>query len=300
MQTVFISGASGLVGRAAVRALRTRGFDVLKLVRRPPNEADEVFWDPAGSVDYPSEKPLDYVLHLAGESVVGLWNDEKKQRIRDSRVKGTQTIAQFCASRAQTPKALIAASAIGFFGSRGDEELTESSAPGTGFLADVARDWEAATKPAAQAGIRVVNLRIGVVLSKDGGALGAMLLPFRLGLGGKIASGNQWMSWITTHDLMNIIAFAIANQSLSGPVNCVSPQPVTNAEFSKTLAYVLNRPAVIPLPKFVTKLLPGNMADETLLTSERVLPERLTQAGFNFRHPDLFDALQTVLDRRVD
>jgi uncharacterized protein (TIGR01777 family) len=300
MRTVLISGASGLVGRAAVRGLRARGCDVIRLVRRPSSEADEAMWDPAGRVDYPPDKPVDYVVHLAGESVVGLWADDKKRRIRDSRVLGTKTIAQFCASRGQKPKALISASAIGYYGSRGGEELTEASAPGTGFLADVAREWEAATKPATQAGIRVVNLRIGVVLSKNGGALGAMLLPFQLGLAGKIASGKQWMSWITLEDLVNIIGFAIENQSVSGPVNCVSPEPVTNAEFTKTLAYVLNRPAIIRVPKFTLKLLPGNMAEETLLSSERVIPERLTKAGFNFRCPNLFEALQAVLGIRLD
>jgi uncharacterized protein (TIGR01777 family) len=300
METVLISGASGLVGRAAVRGLRARGYDVIKLVRRPTNEPDEFVWDPAGRVDYPPDKPLDYVVHLAGESVVGLWTDQKKRRIRDSRVQGTQAIAQFCVSRAQKPKALIAASAIGYYGSRGDEELTENSGPGTGFLADVASDWEAATKPAAQAGICVVNLRIGVVLAKHGGALGAMLPPFQLGLGGRVGSGKQWMSWVALEDLDNIIGFAVENQNLTGPINCVSPEPVTNAEFSKTLAYLLNRPAIITVPKLALKLLPGNMAVETLLSSERVVPERLTQAGFKFQHPDLFDALKAVLGIRLD
>lgn len=300
METALISGSSGLVGRPAVRGLRARGFDVHKLVRRPPSEPGEVFWDPAGSVDYPADKPLDLVVHLAGENILGLWTEDKRRKIHDSRIIGTRTVAQYCATRASKPKILISASAIGYYGSRGDEELTESSGPGAGFLADGAREWEEATKPAAQAGIRVVNLRIGVVLSKDGGALGTMLVPFQLGLGGKIASGKQWMSWITLGDLISIINFAIEHESITGPVNCVSPEPVTNAEFTKTLAYVLNRPAIIRVPKFALKLLPGNMAEETLLSSERVLPERLTQAGFTFHHPDLFGALQAVLGRRVD
>src|SRR3954464_3987524 len=193
-ETVLISGASGLVGRAAVRALRARGYDVLKLVRHLARDPDEIQWDPHGTVDLTPDQPLDHVVHLAGEPIFGLWTKTKKQNIFDSRVTGTRTIAEFCAARRQKPKSFISASAIGIYGDRGDEVLTEQSPPGTGFLADTARAWESAAEPARSAGIRVVHPRIGVVLSKEGGMLAAMKLPFQLGLGGRIGSGKQWIS----------------------------------------------------------------------------------------------------------
>lgn len=294
-ETVLISGASGLVGRSALRALRARGYDALKLVRRPPFDPDEVRWNPGAGVDFDPRRELHHVLHLAGEPILGLWTKEKKQKIFESRVNGTRTIAEFCASRMKKPLTLISASAIGIYGDRGDEILTEQSPPGTGFLADTARAWESAAEPARSAGIRVVHPRIGVVLSREGGMLGAMKLPFQLGLGGRIGSGTQWMSWITLEDLVSALVGAIERPSMSGVYNCTAPEPVTNADFTRVLAYVLNRPALIPIPGFALRLLPGDMARETMLASERVIPERLQQEGFAFAHPELFGALQAIL-----
>jgi len=295
METVLITGASGFVGKALTRALRARGYDVVKLVRHRPSEPDEIQWSPGEFVAFPAEKQLDYVVHLAGESVFSLWTPEKKRAIRDSRVIGTRTIAEFVASRAQKPKVLISSSAIGIYGNRGDEELTETSAPGSGFLAQVAKEWEAAAAPAREAGIRVVHPRIGVVLGKDGGGLKQMLLPFKLGLGGRLASGKQWFSWIALSDMLNLLIFVMETPSISGPLNATAPEPVTNAEFTRVLAYVLNRPAIIPVPGFVLRRLPGGMAEETMLSSERVLPKKALDAGFKFVYPELIDALQAEL-----
>jgi hypothetical protein len=299
METVLITGASGFVGRALSRALRARGYDVVNLVRHPPTEPDEIQWAPGEFVAWPDDRHLDYVVHLAGEPVFGVWTPEKKKRIRDSRVIGARTIAEFVASRAQKPKGLVSASAIGIYGSRGDEELTEESAPGSGFLAEVATEWEAASEPARKAGIRVVHPRIGVVLGKHGGGLKQMLLPFKLGLGGRLASGKQWFSWIALSDLINLLIFAMETNPLSGPINGTSPEPVTNAEFTRVLAFVLNRPAIFPVPEFVLRRLPGNMAEETMLSSERVIPKKALDAGFKFLYPDLYEALQAELGIRV-
>ena len=295
METVLITGASGLVGKPLTRALRARGYDVVKLVRHPPAEPDEIQWAPGDFVAWPEEKPLDHVVHLAGEPVFGLWTPERKKKIRDSRVIGTRTIAEFIASRGQKPKSLISSSAIGIYGDRGDEELTESSALGSGFLAEVAKEWEAAAEPARKAGIRVVHPRIGVVLGKHGGALKQMLLPFQLGLGGRLGDGKQWFSWITLTDMVNLLIFVMENSKVAGAVNASAPEPVTNAEFTRVLAYVLNRPAIFPVPEFVLRRLPGNMADETMLSSERVIPKKALDAGFKFLYPDLYVALQAEL-----
>jgi uncharacterized protein (TIGR01777 family) len=278
-----------------LRGLRARGYNVLKLVRRPPSDPDEVRWNPGAGVDFDPARELHHVMHLAGEPILGLWTPEKKQKIFASRVTGTRTIADFCASRLKKPLTLISASAIGIYGDRGDEVLTELSPPGTGFLADTARAWESAAEPARSAGIRVVHPRIGVVLSHDGGMLGAMKLPFQLGLGGRIGSGTQWMSWITLEDLVSVLVGAIERPSMSGVYNCTAPEPVTNSDFTRVLAYVLNRPALIPIPGFALRLLPGDMARETMLASERVIPERLQQEGFAFAHPELLGALQAIL-----
>lgn len=298
METVLITGASGFVGKALTRALRARGYDVVKLVRHRPSEPDEIQWAPGEFVAWPEEKPLDCVVHLAGEAVFGLWTLERKKAIRESRVVGTRTIAEFVASRAQKPKVLISASAIGIYGDRGDEELTESSAPGSGFLADVAKEWEAAAEPARRAGVRVVHPRIGVVLGKDGGALQQMLLPFKLGLGGRVGNGRQWFSWIALSDMIDLLIFVMENQKIDGPLNGTSPEPVTNAEFTRVLAFVLNRPAIFPVPEFVLRRLPGHMADEALLASERVLPRKALEAGFKFAHPDVYEALRAELEMR--
>ncbi len=295
METVLITGASGFVGKALTRALRARGYDVVKLVRHPPSEPDEIQWAPGDFVAWPEEKRLDCVVHLAGEAVFGLWTPERKKAIRESRVVGTRTIAEFVSSRVQKPKVLVSASAIGIYGDRGDEELTESSAAGSGFLADVAKEWEAAAEPARKAGIRVVHPRIGVVLGKNGGALKQMLLPFKLGLGGRVGNGRQWFSWIALSDMIDLLIFVMEANPLSGPINATAPKPVTNREFTRVLAYVLNRPAIFPVPEFVLRRLPGRMADEALLASERVLPQKALDAVFKFAHPDLFEALQGEL-----
>jgi uncharacterized protein (TIGR01777 family) len=300
METVLITGASGFVGKALTRALRARGYDVVKLVRHPPSEPDEIQWAPGEFVAWPEEKRLDYVVHLAGEAVFGLWTPERKKAIRDSRVVGTRTIAEFVASRAQKPKVLISASAIGIYGDRGDEELNESSAPGSGFLAEVAKEWEAAAEPARKAGIRVVHPRIGVVLGKDGGALKQMLLPFKLGLGGRVGNGRQWFSWIALSDMIDLLIFAMETNPLSGPINATAPEPVTNLHFTRVLAYVLNRPAYVPVPRFVLRALPGNMADEALLASERVIPQKALEAGFKFSHSQVMDALLAELGISLD
>jgi hypothetical protein len=292
-ETVLISGASGLVGKAVVRGLRTR-YDVLRLVRKPVELPDEVSWVP-GQVHLDPDRVVDHVVHLAGEPIFGLWTKEKKKKIFESRVRGTRTIAEFCASRPKRPKTLISASAIGIYGDRGDEVLTETSPTGDGFLADVARAWEAAAEPAHSAGVRVVHPRIGVVLSKEGGALAAMKLPFQLGLGGHLGNGEQWFSWVALDDLVQIIVSAVDDQQFSGAINCTAPEPVTNGDFTRLLAYVLNRPALIPVPAFALKLLPGKMADEALLASERVIPQRLLDAGFKFKHPELLEALTSTL-----
>jgi uncharacterized protein (TIGR01777 family) len=295
METVLITGASGLVGKALTRALRARGYDVVKLVRHPPSEPDEVQWAPGEFVAWPDDKPLDHVVHLAGEPVFGLWTPEKKKAIRESRVVGTRTMAEFCAARKQKPKSMISASAIGIYGDRNGEELTEASAPGSGFLAEVAKEWEAAAAPARQAGIRVVHPRVGVVLGKHGGALKQMLLPFQLGLGGRVGSGKQWFSWIALSDLLNLLLFAMETSAVIGPINAVAPEPVTNRDFTRVLAYVLNRPAIFPVPAFVLRRLPGGMADEALLASERVIPRKALDWGFRFVYPELIDALQAEL-----
>jgi uncharacterized protein len=296
-ETVLISGASGLVGKQCLHAFRARGYDVLKLVRHLPTDPDEVRWSTKDGVKLDANRGIDHVVHLAGEPIFSAWTKEKKKRIFESRVHGTRAIAEFCASRVSKPKTLVAASAIGIYGDRGDEVLTESSAPGTGFLADVARAWEAATAPAKSAGVRVVNLRIGVVLSKDGGALAMMKLPFELGLGGRIGSGKQWMSWITLDDLVDVIVGAVENASLSGVYNCTAPEPVTNRDFAKALGYVLNRPAVLPVPGFVLNRLPGDMASETFFSSERVIPQRLLESGFAFKYPRLIEALAAIFQK---
>jgi hypothetical protein len=295
---VLVSGSSGLVGSALVAALARGGDEVLRLVRRPAG-ASELAWDPARGVAEPARlEGVQAVVHLAGENIAaGRWTAERKTRLRESRVQGTRTLAQAMACARRRPAVLVSASAIGFYGDRGSELLSETSSGGAGFLAELCRDWEDATAPAADAGIRVVNLRIGVVLSASGGALARMLLPFRLGLGGRIGSGNQFMSWITLEDLVAVIRHALATSALSGPLNAVAPSPLQNREFTRVLAHVLRRPAIAPLPAFAAKLLLGEMAEELLLSGQRVTPERLLSTGFRFAHPELEGALRHVLGR---
>ena len=290
---ILVSGASGLVGSALCPALEASGHTVVRLSRSGP-----VAWDVAArTIDPAALDGVDAVVHLAGESVAGRWTAAKKQRILESRRAGTAFLADTLAALPQRPRVLVSASAVGWYGSRGTETLTEASAPGEGFLAGVARAWEEATASAAAAGIRVVHVRTaGIVLSRNGGALKAMLTPFKAGLGGPVGSGKQWWSWISLPDLVAVYERALTDETLSGPVNAVAPGAVTNAGFTRALAKVLRRPALIPLPAPAVKLLLGEMGTELLLSSARVEPAVLTRAGFSFRFADIEDALRAELN----
>ncbi len=299
---VLITGASGLVGTDLQAFLTTGGHEVFSLSRKPSSEEDKRFhWDPAsGEIEKDKLEGFDAVVHLAGENIAGgRWTEEKKQKIRDSRVKGTQLLCETLASLNQPPKVLVSASAIGYYGDRGDEEMTEESDPGSGFLCGICKDWEAATSPASDKGIRVVHARIGVILTPKGGALAKMLFPFKMGAGGKIGSGKQYMSWIGLDDVVAAFHHAVVNESVQGPVNLVSPNPVTNLEFTKTLGKVLARPTFMPMPSFGARLAFGEMADELLLASTKVKPVRLLESGYEFRHPELEDALRYLLGKEV-
>ncbi len=288
----LISGASGLIGSALVSSLESHGCKVTRLARRETGDANEVQWDPMHTVPPDLVSGFDTIIHLSGESVAGRWTEAKKKRIRDSRVASTQNLSNALAKAATPPKTFICASAIGYYGNRGEEILNEESPSGTSFLAEVCREWEAATEVAAHAGIRSVNLRIGLVLSPNGGALKQMLLPFRLGLGGKIGSGRQWWSWIHIEDLVCAVHHILQNESLKGSVNMTAPNPATSAEFTKILAEVLKRPAIFPVPAFAARLAFGEFADEGLLASARVMPRKLMESGFEFRNQELQPALK--------
>jgi uncharacterized protein (TIGR01777 family) len=297
---VLVSGSSGLVGSALVSLLTGGGHQVVRLVRaQPKDEASEVRWDPeAGDIDGAGLKGVDAAVHLAGESIAaGRWTAAKKGRILESRVKGTRLLAEALAGLEPVPRALVSASAVGYYGDRGEEELREESGSGSAFLSEVCRQWEAATEPAAAGGIRVVNLRFGIMLSAAGGALPRLLTPFRLGAGGTVGSGRQFMSWIALDDVVGVILHALITEALRGPVNAVAPQPVTNREFTKTLGRVLGRPTLFPLPAFAARLAFGEMADELLLASQRVEPARLLASGYSFRFPELEGALRHVLGK---
>jgi hypothetical protein len=310
MSRVLISGASGLIGSALVASFESRGDEVTRLVRRRPQSSDELQWDPTREIPPQLVSGFDIAIHLSGESVAGRWSDAKKNRIRDSRVSTTQSLARALVAAEIKPKVFVCASAIGYYGNRGDEILTEDSPPGDSFLAEVSGEWESAAKPAADAGIRTVNLRTGIVLSRDGGALKQMLLPFRLGLGGRVGNGRLWWSWIHIDDFVAAVQHIIdqagnTNQSLeswasspgllSGPINMTAPNPVTSAEFTKTLAKALKRPAILPLPAFAAKLALGEFAEEGLLASARVEPKKLLESGFRFKFPDLEATLKNLL-----
>jgi len=297
--TVAISGAGGLIGSALRAFLEGRGHRVVRLVRGRAAGHGEVACDPAeGRIDAERLEGLDALVHLAGENIAARrWSPAQKRRIRDSRVQGTRLIARALAERKRPPGVLITASAIGYYGNRGDETLDESSGPGVGFLAETCREWEAQTVSAERAGIRVVLLRSGLVLSRDGGALARMLWPFRLGLGGRIGDGRQFMSWIAIDDLTRVIHHALRATDLVGPVNAVAPSPVRNAEFVRGLAATLRRPAVVPFPAFLVHLLLGEMGRELLLGSARVVPRVLERTGFRFRHRELASALEAQLGR---
>ncbi len=292
---VVVTGSTGLIGASLVRALETGGCRILRLVRRAPSrERGEAFWNPrTGGIDRAALEGADAVVHLAGENIAsGRWTRKRKRAILESRTIGTRLLAETLASLDKRPRVLVCVSGINYYGSRGDETLTEESAPGTGFLAEVCREWERAADPALEAGIRVVHPRLGLVLSSRGGALAKMLPIFRLGLGGRIGNGRQYMSAISISDLVRAIAFLIDDERLTGPVNLVMPSSFTNAVFSKTLGRVLGRPAFFPVPAVAVSIAFGEMGRETLLGSLRVVPAKLEQAGFQFRHADIESALR--------
>lgn len=296
--SVAISGASGFLGSALAAALRRDGVRVLPLVRGEADPtAGEVAWDPArGTIAREQLEGVGAVVHLAAESIDGRWTAAKKRRLRESRIQGTRLLAETLASLSRPPEVLVSASAVGIYGAdRGDERLDETCAPGSDFLAGVAVEWEAAAEPAARAGVRVVYPRFAMILDEDGGALGRMLPVFRLGGGGRMGSGRQWMSWISREDAVRAIRFLIERADLRGPVNVTAPEPVSNADFTAELGRALHRPAVLAVPEAALHLAFGEMADATILASQRVLPERLLEAGFDFLHPRLDRAFASIL-----
>lgn len=297
---ILISGASGLVGTHLIPTLKAKGHEIFRLVRKPPRDADEIQWDAEKGFNDDERKRLenfDAVIHLAGDNVASEnWSDEKKQRIRDSRVHGTRVLVDALRAVQNPPKIFIAASAIGFYGDGKDRVLNEESPKGEGFLPDVCDEWEIESRKAEDFGARVVTPRIGVVLAKEDGALAKMLTPFKLGVGGVVGSGKQWMSWIALDDLIRVLHFALEKENLRGVINAVAPHPVTNEEFVKTLGKVLHRPTIIPTPAFAIKLLFGEMGETLLLQGARVLPERLQGSSFEFKYSSLEDAMRAALE----
>jgi uncharacterized protein (TIGR01777 family) len=291
-----VTGASGLIGSALVPALAAHGHRVLRLVRRTP-AVGEAHWDPRrAELDPHVLEGVNAVVHLAGESLAaGRWTHARKHRVLDSRVRGTRLLAETLARMAPRPAVLVSMSAVGIYGNRGDELLDETSAPGDDFLATVCIEWERAADAAASAGVRVVHPRLGPVLAAQGGALEKMLPAFRLGVAGPLGGGRQWMSWIALDDAVAALIAAVESNALSGPVNVVAPNPVTNAEFTRTLARLLHRPALLPVPAFALRLAFGKLADAALLASQRVRPAALERAGFRFAHPELGEALRAAI-----
>jgi uncharacterized protein (TIGR01777 family) len=297
MKRILVSGPRGLIGAELAALLYSSGHEIQALTRHPRGPAD-VAWSLAdGTIDAAKLDGIDAIVHLAGEPIVGRWNDAKKRKIRDSRINGTRLLAESVARLPTRPEVLVCASAIGYYGDRGDEVLTEDSAAGSGFLADVCQQWEQACQPARDAGIRVVNVRIGLVLSPKGGLLGALLPVFKAGMGGRVGDGKQWMSWIAIDDLVDVFHVAIMDSSLVGPINATAPHPVSNSEFTQALGKVLHRPTWLPVPKLAIRAALGEAADELALASARVLPERLQQRSHRFRFADLDPALRFLLGR---
>ena len=298
---VLVSGSSGLIGSALIAALRKNSHSATCLLRPSTKVSDDfkfgrVAWDPDKNyIDWESIHRVDAVVHLAGENIARRWTPEQKAKVQGSRIAGTRLLCETIVKLPQAPRVLVAASAIGYYGDRGDEILTEASPPGAGFLADTCRAWEAATEPAEKKGIRVVHLRIGVVLSPAGGALAKMLTPFKLGLGGKIGSGKQFMSWVALDDVVGAILHALTTEGLRGAVNAVAPNAVTNLEFTKTLGRVLSRPTIFPMPAFAARAAFGEMADELLLAGAHVQPAQLQAGGYRFQYPQLEGALRHLL-----
>ena len=293
---VLIAGASGLVGSALIPALEVDGAEVTRLVRTSAG-AGEIEWHPNNDqIDATTLEGFDAVINFAGENIAGgRWTDEQKRKIHDSRVNGTHLLSEAIASLKHPPKIFLCASATGIYGDRGDEILDEQSDSGGGFLAGVCREWERATEPAVAAGVRTVNLRFGPILAREGGMLAKLLTPFKMGMGGKVGSGKQYISWVAIDDVVNTVKLALKDESIRGPLNIVSPHPVTNEEFTKTLGHVLSRPTALAMPAFAVRLAFGEMADEMLLTSQRVIPKKLNDVGYEFQHPELEGALRKHL-----
>ena len=294
---VLVSGSSGLVGSALVPALTASGYEVTRLVRGGSSGQSQLAWDPTKPLAPDTLSGFDALVHLAGESIVGRWTEDKKRRIVESRVLPTKHLAEAMAKASRPPRVFICASAIGYYGDRGDEVLREESSPGARFSSQLCVQWENACQAAVAAGIRTVNLRFGIVLSAAGGALKKMLPPFRLGAGGNMGNGRQWMSWVDLQDVTVAILHILKTEALRGAVNMTAPNPVTNAEFTKTLAAVLSRPAILPMPAFAARLLFGQMADELLLASQRVEPAKLLASSYVFQQPELRRSLQMILQK---
>jgi uncharacterized protein len=295
---VLISGATGLIGSALIPALESGGHEATRLTRSPGSSGD-VSWDPSsGTIDASRLEGHDAVVHLAGENIgEGRWTPEKKRRILESRREGTRLLAETIAGLSEPPRVLVSASAVGYYGDRGNELLREDSEPGSDFLAEVCKAWEAAADPAREAGIRVVHPRNGIVLSTEGGALARTLPIFKLGGGGRIGSGRQWWSWVAIDDIAGAYVHALTDDSVEGPVNVGSPNPLTNAEYTKVLKRVLNRPTFFPLPAPAARLMLGEVADALLLASQRVEPAKLRETGYEFRYPELEGALRHLLGK---
>jgi hypothetical protein len=296
---ILISGASGLLGSAIARSLTEHGHDVSRLVRSTPHEKDESHWNPyAGEMDPDALTDVDALIHLSGENIMSLrWTEKKKQAIRDSRLKTTAFLCKRLCEMTDPPKMWLCASAIGFYGNRGDERCDEDSPAGTGFFSTLCQDWEDAAAPATECGIRVVNLRLGLVLSPEGGMLPMLQKQFKWGLGGVVGSGEQYMSWVAEQDVLAAVDHILHNDALQGPVNIVSPNSVTNREFTKTLGRVVSRPTFMHVPAFAIRLAAGELADEALLTSTRVYPKRLLESNYAFELPELDVALRSMIEQ---
>jgi len=297
---ILISGASGLIGTHLIPTLKAKGHEIFSLVRKTPKSSDEIRWDAKEGFSDSEQAKLenfDAVIHLAGDNVASEnWSPEKKRRIRESRTVGTRVLVDALRKTQNPPKIFVSASATGFYGNRGDEVLTEESPKGEGFLPEVCDEWEREAHKAEDFGARTTFLRTGVVLTKDGGALEKMLTPFKFGVGGTVGSGKQWMSWIALDDVLDIYHFALENDALRGAVNTTAPNPATNEEFTEALGKVLNRPTILPVPEFAIKLLFGEMGERLLLEGQKVLPKKLQDAGFEFKYPNLEEALKQAVN----
>lgn len=296
---IAVTGSTGLIGSALVLRLKADGHSVVRLVRSAPHGPEEVQWDPAaGTIDAAGLAGIDGAVHLAGEGIgTKRWSTEQKAKILDSRVKGTTLLATTMAALSPRPSVLVSGSGIGFYGLRGDEILTEASSAGTGFLAEVCQQWEAATAPAEAAGIRVAHIRTGIVLSAKGGAFGKILPLFKLGLGGKLGKGDQWWSWISLEDEVRLISHLLTNE-VSGAVNGTAPQPATNVELTKATGKALGRPTFLPVPKFALGIvMGGELTDEVIMAGQRALPAAAEKSGFTFSHPDLDSALRSIVGK---